>query len=71
MYLPSGGQPCCQNCKDLDEILNGIKDKIQVSSKRSTIRLHTLVPSSWTIEKTKRVFEETSYMVKQARKLKT
>ena len=71
IYLRVANQPCCQNCKDLNEILNGIKDKIQVSSKRSTIRLLTLVPSSWTIEKTKRVFEVTSYMVKQARKLKT
>ena len=41
-YLPPSDQPYCQNCKDLDEIVNAIKDKIQVSSKRSAIRLLTL-----------------------------
>ena len=62
-------QPYFQNCKNLYEIIIANKDKIQVSSKRSAIRLLTLAPSSWSNKK-RRAFEVTSYMVKQARRLK-
>ena len=68
-YLPRD-QAFCLSCKDLDEIIIAIKEKIQVSSKRSSISLLTLASSSWSIEKTKKAFEVINYMVKQARKLK-
>ena len=52
MYLPPCDQSFCQFSNDLDETVNAIKDKMQISSKRETIRLLTRAPSSWTIEKT-------------------
>ena len=52
-YLPRD-QAFCLSCKDLDEIIIAIKEKIQVSSKRSSISLLTLASSSWSIEKTKK-----------------
>ena len=43
-YLPHSDRPYCLKCKDLDEIVNAIKDYKQVSSKRLAIRLLTLAP---------------------------
>ena len=40
-------------CEEMDEMLNTLKDKIKISSRRQSIHLLMLVPSSWSIEKTK------------------
>ena len=43
-------------CKDIDEMLNTLKDKIKISYRRRSIQLLILVPSSWSIEKTQDFF---------------
>ena len=54
--LSPAPQVPCDKCKDMDEIINAIKEKIKISSKDQSIQLLTLAPSSWSIEKTKSVF---------------
>ena len=68
--LPPISKPYCEKCKDFDEILSLIKDKMQSTSKKQCVQLLTLAPSTWRIEKTKSYFGVTTYMVKEVRKLK-
>ena len=51
--MPRTSQLPCEICKDMDEMLNTLKDKIKISFRRQSIQLLMLVPSSWSIEKTK------------------
>ena len=47
-----------------------IKEKLLVSSWNEKVKLLTLTPESWTIEKTMKEFEVSKYLVKKARSLK-
>jgi hypothetical protein len=60
----------CQKCTDLDAIIEGIKEKCSTSNMETTLKLITLAPPSWTIEKTANEFGVSKYMVNKARKLK-
>jgi hypothetical protein len=60
----------CQKCTDLDAIIEGIKEKCSTSNMEATLKLITLAPPSWTIEKTANEFGVSKLMVNKARKLK-
>ncbi len=60
----------CQKCTDLDAIIEGIKEKCSTSNMEAALKLITLAPPSWTIEKTANEFRVSKFMVNKARKLK-
>ena len=57
-------------CNDLYKLVGLIKEKPLVSSWNEKVKLLTLTPESWTIEKTMKEFEVSKYLVKKARSLK-
>ena len=57
-------------CNDLYKLVGLIKEKLLVSSWNEKVKLLTLTPESWTIEKTMKEFEVSKYLVKKARSLK-
>ena len=60
----------CTKCSDLDKLIYLMNEKITNSnSKQEKIQILTLVPESWSIEKTVNEFGVTEYSVKQARDL--
>jgi len=59
----------CTKCDDLDEIIHKMKEKYSSSNRTRTIQILTLLPKSWTIEKTIVEFGASHRMVQQARKL--
>lgn len=68
--VPSSTLEECSNCKDLDILMDLLKEKIAVSPRNVQTQLLTLVPDSWTVEKVTEKFEVSPYMVKAARKLR-
>lgn len=50
--------------------MKGIKEKCSNSDMKTTLKLITLAPPSWTIEKTAYEFGVSKFMVKKARELK-
>ena len=57
-------------CNDLHKFARLIKEKLLVLSLNEKVKLLTLTPESWTIEKTMKEFEVSKYLVKKARSLK-
>ena len=57
-------------CNDLYKLVGLIKEKLLVSSQNEEVKLLTLTPESWTIEKTRKEFQVSKYLVKKARSLK-
>ena len=60
----------CNDCKDFELLVDLMKEKCKVSSRREKIKLLTLVPDSWSATKVMETFGASNYMVRQARKLK-
>ena len=60
----------CSKCNDLDKLVVLIKEKRSLFSLNEKVKLLTLTPESWTIEKTMKEFEVSKYLVKKARSLK-
>jgi hypothetical protein len=54
----------------LHRLMELLKQKCEVSSKQEKVKLLTLVPDTWTIEKTSKEFGISTRLVKQARELK-
>lgn len=50
--------------------MTGLKDKNPGSTRKEKVKLLTLTPASWTIDKTVKEFGVTRYLVKKARALK-
>ena len=46
------------------------KEKLSLSSQNEKVKLSTLTPESWTIEKTTKEFEVSKYLLKKVRSLK-
>ena len=59
----------CAKCSDLSELVMLLKEKCKISS-RQKLRILTLAPPSWTIQKTAEEFNVSAYLVKRARDLK-
>ena len=57
-------------CNDLDKLVELIRGKLSVSSRNEKVKMLTLTPGSWTIEKTMKEFEVSKYHVKKARSFK-
>ena len=57
-------------CNDLYKLVGLIKEKLLVSSWNEKVKLLTLTPESWTIEKTMKEFEVSKHLVKKDRSLK-
>ena len=55
--LTSSSDKSCQDCLDLQEIINNMKAKCAVTSKQEQIRLLTLLPKGWSIERTMQEFD--------------
>ena len=60
----------CHKCKDLDSLIELMKAKLAISSRHEKIKVLTLTPESWTIDKTAAEFNVSKYLVKRARALK-
>ena len=60
----------CDECKDLERLINLMKEKCHLSTKRENIQILTLVPQSWSTKKTVEEFGVTNYMVRKARHLR-
>jgi len=60
----------CQKCKDLDDIITSMKTKCSTSTRDKQIQLLTLVPQTWSIEKTSQEFGIPYYRVRKARDLR-
>ena len=58
------------SCKDLDRLMVLLGEKIETSTRQEKIKLLTLVPESWTHQKTVRVFGVTDHMERRSRQLK-
>ena len=56
-----------RKAKDFDEIISLMKDKIRISERSEKIKILTLAPSSWSVQKVMEEFGVTEYMVRQAR----
>ena len=54
----------------MDQLVQLVKDKMNVSPNHKQLQLLTLAPESWSIEKTVKEFNVSEYKVKQARQLK-
>ena len=62
---------CCQDSKDLLHMMESIKGKIHATNdNQENIKLLTLAPKSWTIEKTAEYFCVSIRSVKSARELR-
>ena len=59
----------CENCSDLKSLIQELKDKCLTSTNRERVRLLTMAPTSWSIEKVATEFNVTLYLAKKARKL--
>lgn len=65
------GAKLCEKCDDLERFKILLREKIsKAETPKEKIKLLTLTPESYTIEKTTKEFNVTTFMVKQARKLK-
>jgi hypothetical protein len=51
---------------DLDRIVELMKEKIQISPRKTKIQVLTMTPSSWSVRKTAEVFGVSNYMVRKA-----
>ena len=60
----------CSKCSNLDRLVDLIQAKVAVSSQKEKIKLLTLAPESWSIQKVISKFNVTEYIVKKARALK-
>ena len=59
-----------KKASDFDYLINQMKEKIAlVSNKREKVRILTLAPRSWTIDKTSKVFGVSHYLVRLSRKI--
>lgn len=62
---PSGSNECI----DCNILMQKLKEKFSTSCIKEKLQILTLVPASWSIEKTRTFFNTTEYMVKKSRKL--
>lgn len=61
----------CDKCRDFDCLLAELKEKLQnTTSTQKRLQILTLVPDTWSIEKTTTEFGVSSYMAKKSRALK-
>ena len=60
----------CRKCEDFDKMIEELKDKCAISTKKEKIQILTLAPSSWSIENTADQFNVSQYMVRKAKELK-
>ena len=61
----------CTGCSDLIQLIQELKLKCELSSRQEKVKLLTLAPSSWSIEKTALEFKVSQYLVRKARHLKS
>jgi hypothetical protein len=66
-----GSSQQCTNCLDYNQLIEEIKQILQVSNNRKEqIQILTLEPASWAIKKTREEFNVSENMVREARQLK-
>jgi hypothetical protein len=70
VMAPPAPEVVCNKCADMDELITALKEKVTVSTSQEKLKLLTLTPSSWKIEKTAKEFDVSVYMVKKSRSLK-
>lgn len=62
--------PCLQHCQDFDRLIFLLKEKCSMASRQEQIKLLTLIPESWSINKTIDEFNVTEHVVRRSRELK-
>ena len=60
----------CQKARDLDRLMSAIKEKFAVSTNSEQLKLLSLSPSSWSIEKVSNFFEVSIFMVRRSKEFK-
>ena len=60
----------CTKCNDLSKLVEELKEKCQISSRKEKVKLLTLVPSSWSIDRVAAEFNVSNYLVKKSRELR-
>lgn len=68
--VPTSTLQECSNCKDLDILMDLLKEKNAVSPRHLQTQLLTLAPDSWSVRKIAETFKVSPYMVRTARKLR-
>ena len=61
---------CCVKCQDQERLIDLLKQKCMVSSRQEKLKLLTLAPASWRIERTANEFQVTKHLVKKSTALK-
>lgn len=70
MDTDTDGTGNCTKCSDFDKLVDLLIEKCKVSSRKEKIQLLTLVPDSWSKQKTQKIFGVSEYLVRRARLLK-
>lgn len=64
-------QEDCIKCADMQQLIADLKQKLTVTdSKEKKIKILTLAPQSWTVQRTTSEFAVSEYMVKKARSIR-
>ena len=63
-------EEACEGCKDLNKLLDLLKEKCKDATQQEKIKILTLTPESWTIQNVVNEFGVTEHAVKKARTLK-
>ena len=67
--LSSDNDQPCSKCKDFERLICLLKDKCSLASRQEQIKLLTLIPTSWSINKMIHEFNVTEHVVQKSRKL--
>lgn len=59
----------CTDCTDLTKLIQELKIKCSTSSRKDKVKLLTLAPGSWSIDRVASEFNVTHYLVKKSREL--
>ena len=59
-----------KKARDLDRIVELMKDQIQISPRKTKIQVLTMTHSSWSVRKTAEVFDVSNYIVRKAFRLR-
>ena len=60
----------CSQCQDFERLIFLLKEKCNTASRQQKIKILTLIPESWSIEKTAQEFNVTKHVVRRAHELK-
>ena len=60
---------CCQKGKDLDGLMDMVRDKVKFSKRKDQLKYLTLVPDSWTVEEIEDFFGVVNSITRKSKEL--